>query len=343
MWRSWMIGFSVVMVVVVVAGCVDQPVLLSPPGSTARVSRLSELGIFVGPPAAQVPAPGFVPYEVVAPLYSDLASKQRFLYVPPGTTMRYDVDRWELPLGAMLVKTFYYPRDANRPDAGRQLIETRVLAREGHGLRAGTYLWNAAQDDAVASGGNLDVATSWLDENGADHEDHFHVPGTTQCQSCHDQHALGLRTRQMNRTVSIDGNEVDQIDRLVALGVLDGVAAVRAQLDDPFGSAPIERRARSYLDANCGHCHSPEGEASSTRLFLDRASDNPGICRHTARVGGSDRVVVPGRPEASVMLKRMRAGDPDLRMPRGPTHIPDARGLALLEQWIAGQTPAGCP
>jgi uncharacterized repeat protein (TIGR03806 family) len=306
----------------VAAGCVDAPVCMAPPGGGPLVERLSQLGLFTGPLAALQPAPGFVPYTVVAPLYSDLASKERLVYVPPGTQLGYSDDRWTLPPGAMLVKTFYFASAR-----GRQLIETRLLVRTGDGLRAGTYLWNAAQDDAVCSGGNVDVATD---------SGYFHVPGTSMCQECHDQHALGMRTRQLERG--------DQIDRLAALGIVGDVApAPRPALADPTGDAPVAERARSYLDANCGHCHNHDGEAAHTKLILDLESVDPGFCRHTSGVGGADRVIVPGHPEASAMLTRMRARDAMIRMPRGPTHIPDAQGLALLTEWIASLSPAGCP
>jgi uncharacterized repeat protein (TIGR03806 family) len=286
------------------------------------VTRLSQLGLFTGALAELTPAPGQVPYTVVAPLYSDGAAKERQLWVPPGSALGYDDERWTLPAGARVVKTFYFPRGA-----GRQIIETRVLEREGDGLRAGTYVWNAAQDEAVCSGGDLDVPT----ETG-----YFHVPGTSQCMECHDGHALGLRTPQL----AVAG----QIDHLAALGVVAGVAAEpRPALADPAGDAPLEARARSYLDANCSHCHNRDGEAAKTRLFLDRLSADPGLCRRTPEVGGATRVIVPGHPESSAMLARMRARDPMVRMPRGPTHVPDAQGLTLLSDWIGQLSPAGCP
>ena len=33
-------------------------------------------------------------------------------------------------------------------------------------------------------------------------------------------------------------------------------------------SKDINDRVRSYLDVNCGHCHSPTGNATSTGLYL---------------------------------------------------------------------------
>jgi len=325
------------------AGCVDQPVCMAPLGSTVQVQRLSQLGIFAGDLAQQTPAPGVTPYEVNVALYSDRAYKHRFAIVPAGAQLHFAPDRWELPLGTRLVKTFYYPTDMRDPSRGGQLIETRVLTREGDGLRAGTYVWNPEQTDAFCSGGNLDVPTHFTDLEGEAHLDHFHVPGTSQCQTCHDNLALGLRTRQMNKDGAFTDGSVNQIDHLHALGVLDSAPPERAKLVDPESDAPLDQRARAYLDANCGHCHRPGGQAAPTRLFLDLDSADPGICRHTPEVDGATRVIVPGHPESSELLARMRASDPFVRMPRGPTHIPDGLGLALLTQWIAAMTPMDCP
>jgi uncharacterized repeat protein (TIGR03806 family) len=325
-----------------VTGCVDQPVCMAPPGSTVQAQRLSELGIFAGDLVEQVPASGVVPYDVNVALYSDHAWKHRFAIVPAGAQLHFTPDRWALPLGTRLVKTFYYPSDMRDPDKGGRLIETRILTQEANGLRAGTYLWNAEQTDAQCSGGNLDVPTRWTDLDGEAHVDHFHVPGTSQCQTCHANLALGLRTRQMNRDGTFSDGSTNQIDHLIALGVLDAAPGERARLADPEGDAPLEARARAYLDANCGHCHRPDGVAASTRLFLDLESADPGICRATPEVDGATRVIVPGHPESSELLARMRSPDAFVRMPRGPTHLPDGVGLALLSHWIAAMAPAGC-
>ena len=323
-------------------GCqVDTANPIPAPGSSVAVDRLSQLGVFVGNVADQVPREDFHPYDVNASLYSDGASKFRFIYVPPGTQIHVNDDRWTIPVGAYLVKTFYFPRDARNPALGRRLIETRFLVRHSDGFVVSTYLWNDEQTDAIASGGNVDVPISWIDETGAEHDDHFHVPGTSQCQSCHSERALGLRTRQWApNTPETSG----QLERFVASGVLDSLPVIGNALEDPLGSAPLEARARSYLDANCAHCHAPDGSAASTDLYWDlehtTASTLP-LCRSTSKIDGTDQVIVPGNPAQSSFLARMRSGDPFLRMPRGPTHVPDGQGIAVLSAWVA-QMPASC-
>ena len=115
---------------------------------------------------------------------------------------------------------------------------------------------------------------------------------------------------------------------------------------DPFGGGPLEDRARAYLDANCAHCHGEGGSAAGTDLFWDRehtATRLLALCRSTTPISGSDRVIVPGHPEQSEFLERMQSGDPFVRMPRGPTHVPDGAGIAVLSHWVAGMRPRGCP
>src|SRR5882724_4171346 len=209
---------------------IDDANPIPPPGSTVPVDRLSELGIFEGDVAQQKPRADFFGYEVNVPLYSDGASKLRFVYVPPGSTLHATEDRWSVPTGSYLVKTFYYPKDARDPSLGRRLLETRFLLRQAGGFAYSVYLWNDEQTDAVASGGNLDIPVSWLDANGVQHDDAYHVPGITLCDSCHRGRALGLRTRQMSR-----GDETtadDQIAQLVSAGVLDLAPTERAPLVD---------------------------------------------------------------------------------------------------------------
>ncbi|MGB1556947.1 MAG: hypothetical protein ACPHCJ_04120, partial [Oceanococcaceae bacterium] len=114
----------------------------------------------------------------------------------------------------------------------------------------------------------------------------------------------------------------------------------------------IEVRARSYLEANCAHCHNPKGVAKSTRLNLDRwilsegqVSPRPvnrdyGICKSPVASGRGtgDRLydIVPGDPEASIMHFRLdNADDPAIRMPPIARSVRHDEGFALIEQWIA--------
>lgn len=326
--------------------CVDQANPIPGPGQSQPARRLSEMGIFVGPLAQLQPADGVLAYDVNVPLYSDGAEKQRFLWVPPGTQIHATDDRWDVPVGAYFIKNFYVPNDAGDPSRGIRLVETRFLVKQSDGLTPSTYVWNDEQTDAVVSGGNVDVPVRWIDGNGDLHDESFHVPGTSQCQDCHDDRDLGIRTRQMVRPGVYSDGTTDQISHLLAAKVLDAAPPPGLVLSDPFGDAPLDSRARSYLDANCAHCHATVGAAHTTGVFWDYdhtdAAHLP-LCRSTPTVAGNDHVIVPGHPEQSEFLSRMLSTDPWVRMPQGPVHVPDLAGIAVLSRWVRDMAPEGCP
>jgi len=318
--------------------CIDQPVEIAPRTGGPPTSRLSELGLFDDLPSLR-PAAGVVSYDVIAPLWSDGASKSRLIAAPTDHRLTAGDDRWEIPDGTYLVKTFFFPRDARDPSLGRQLLETRVIAFTTDSVAQATFVWNAEQTDAVSSGGNLDLAVRWIDETGAPREQTHHVPGTSQCGSCHrggsDSLALGIRTPEL----AIAG----QLDALVAAGVVDRAPPPTTPFVDPYGDAALDARATSYLEMNCAHCHSPGGEAASTKLDWRRDHVADAICRSTPSIAGRTRVIVPGAPGESALLARMTSTNPFQHMPRGPSHVPDDRAIAMLGAWISALSPAGCP
>jgi uncharacterized repeat protein (TIGR03806 family) len=318
---------------------------IAPPGSAEPVDRLSMLRIFQGDLAQMRPRADFVAYDVNVSAYADGATKRRLVHVPPGTHARITEDRWELPVGAYLVKTFSFPIDARIPTLGERLIETRFLVRTAEGFEASTYVWNDAQTDAVVSAGDLDVPVSWIDAQGKPHQQTYHVPGTSECESCHAGRPLGWRSRQLDRATTYADGTHDQISHLRALGIVEGALPAHLVLSASAGSASLDARARSYLDANCGHCHGVGGSAEGTGLFWGLEQTIPEKrpdCRATREVDGRDRVLVPGHPKASEFLARMRSSDPDVRMPRGPNQIVDRAGLELLTAWVASLLPVDC-
>jgi len=321
-----------------VTGCAGPLRAIAAPGLVTPVERLSQLGVFDGELARLVPRTGFVAYEVNAELYADGARKRRFVYVPEGLRIQTSFDRWQLPVGSYLVKTFSFPRDLRDPALGERPIETRFLVRTEHGFTASTYVWNEAGSDATASRGDLDVPVSWFDEQGVRQEQVFHVPGSSQCAACHAGRALGFRSRQLDRAFDYSDGTHDQIAHFVRIGLIDQAPPAHLLLSDPAGRAPLAARARSYLDANCGHCHSAGGSAEGSELYwdLEHTTDQElPSCRATRAIDGRDRVLVPGHPEQSEFLARMRTTNPRARMPRGPGKLPDRAGISLLSAWVA--------
>ncbi|MEJ2181835.1 MAG: hypothetical protein P8Y28_15795 [Gammaproteobacteria bacterium] len=111
-------------------------------------------------------------------------------------------------------------------------------------------------------------------------------------------------------------------------------------------SASHELRARSYLHANCAHCHQPNGNAPTpldlrftTPLSQMNACD---IDPLEGDLGISGiKILDPqgsfNQPN-SIMVTRMESLDTANRMPPLATDIVDVDALDVLKNWIDGLT-----
>ena len=318
-----------------------------------KCAALSDYGLFTGNGSTQEPVSGVYRYDVIAPLFADDAAKYRFIQLPPGAKARYaDGDVWELPVGTIVVKTFSYPRDARDPAQGERLIETRLLIQAPTEIVPITYVWNDAQTEAVREVAGQDVDVEWVDGTGGTRLTEYRIPNTNDCRRCHGVHDvewLGIRTRQLDRSSDAFAGE-NQIDALAARGFFESPPASgpRDHLVDPQdATAPIDLRARSYLDANCGHCHNKNAAADWSGLELDWGDRSPGVlgvCKAPSSAGdtGGHRFdIVPGKPEESVLLHRMQLTSSAYRMPEG-SRTPDAVGIAVVADWIKALPPDDC-
>jgi cytochrome c553 len=117
--------------------------------------------------------------------------------------------------------------------------------------------------------------------------------------------------------------------------ILCSAAAARAK-DAPNAAETrgidfFEAKIRPVLVANCYGCHSASGGKSEGGLLLDT--------RDKIRAGG-DRgpAVVPGDPQASVLLTAVSHADADLKMPPKKPRLPDA-AIADIRAWIQMGAP----
>ena len=109
-----------------------------------------------------------------------------------------------------------------------------------------------------------------------------------------------------------------------------------AAIDDR--SAPLEHRVRSYLDANCAHCHRPGGvrRRFDARYGADPASGLIGGDVANALGVHGARVFVAGDPSRSIAARRMTSTDPAARMPPLASNVVDERAASAIREWIAG-------
>jgi len=327
---------------------------------------------------------GVVPYDLNTPLFTDYAHKLRTIWMPKGTSAKYEpVDTLDFPVGTVISKTFYYPRaadgkfgdvmrndDYSRDFAGQgldlahvHLIETRILVHRKDGWAAIPYVWNDAQTEATLARTGavlpLTLVTTTAEAGVPAREDfNYVVPDESQCASCHAQdwidrkvHPIGPKARHINKDYLYADGEHNQLEHLAEVGYLSGLPALDkvardANWADP--KAPLDARARAYLDINCGHCHNPNGAANTTGLSLiyGTAEDHHlGICKPptAAGQGTGDHFfdIVPGKPDDSIIPFRLSSTEPGTMMPEIGRSTMHHEGVALIKAWIAA-LPGTC-
>lgn len=277
---------------------------------------LSELGLYRDMRDKTL-APDLLAYEPRYALFSDGASKRRFLRLPEGARIDSSVpDAWQFPVGTALFKEFA---------VGDKRIETRLLLRTGNGPRdyfMGAFVWNDDESDARFAPDGVRGA------RGTEHD----VPSVKNCFTCHQGepgHVLGL-------------SAIQQTD-LPADLLSD---ALPGDIQTP-GDA-VTSTALGYLHANCAHCHNPNGSArpdSDMDLRLrvaDRTVEGTAAYRTTVRQPlqsfrdpNLGFRVIPGDPEASALLHRMAERGSDRQMPPLGTKRIDPDGLNQVRAFIA--------
>jgi uncharacterized repeat protein (TIGR03806 family) len=313
--------------------------------------KLSEWRLFVGKPASLQPNRGVVPYDVSTPLFSDYASKHRFVWMPPGTSAVYnETESFDFPVGTIFSKTFAFPVDRGAGNPRRErLIETRLLVHTRSGWVGLPYVWNKEETEAVLEVAADPTVVEWTHPSGAHYTINYTIPNTNQCKECHNRSKamvpLGPKARNLNKDYPYADGPANQLAYWTRIGYLRGApspdqAPKAAVWDDPM-SGSLDARARAYLDVNCGTCHNPSGSASNTGLYLTIGETDPlrlGVCKVPVSAGqGSGDLrfgIVPGSPNASILVHRMASTAPKVMMPEIGRTVAHEEGVALIAQWV---------
>ena len=252
------------------------------PRSEAFPDSLLAYGLYEEPLSSLRPAAGVIPYELSSELFTDYAFKQRLMMIPEGNSITTtDNTTFEFPEGTILAKTFYYPSDMRDTAGPRRVIETRLLIRTEGRWNVATYLWNADQTDATLLLTGTTTESSWVDETGRSRTTDYVVPHEGECVTCHQSGGssvfIGPTLGNLNRNVTRSGDEVNQLEYLVAEGVLDSADWTSAPSvpDYEDSDLSLDSRARAYLDINCAHCHNPGGWDEASRPDLDLRFETP--------------------------------------------------------------------
>ncbi len=309
-------------------------------------SRLSETGAFSNL-ATLVPAPGLVPYDVTSPLWSDASVKSRWMAIPSPAHIEFSTNgEWRFPEGSVFVKHFELGIDDQNP-ATRRRLETRILVRDTNGyVYGGTYKWRSDQSDAdlLVSGLTepIAIATAFGTRTQT-----WTYPSRQDCLSCHTGPAggvLGIKTRQSNRDFHYDATGLtdNQLRAWNHIGLFSP-ALVESQITGyphlvnvTNASASLDFRVRSYLDANCSHCHRPGGVRSSWDARFDTPLEQQGIVNgpvvDTLNIVGA-RVIIPGDLSRSLLHHRLGSLGV-IKMPPLAKNVLDAPAIATVTEWI---------
>ena len=311
-------------------------------------AKLSEFGFFLDD-SAQIPHENVIPYELISTLFSDYSYKQRWVYVPNNKKAQYE-ENWvfNFPVGSALIKTFYYPVDERNPDLGMNLLETRLLLRKENGWEAVSYAWNEEQNEAYKKIAGKTINVSWTDFMGNDRDVRYRVPNVNQCQECHESNKrvipIGPKARNLNFNIYYSDieKELNQLQYWFQMGLIDYPIVIdKTAVDWIDHTQSLDRRARSYLDINCGHCHSESGNAASSGLYLNLKESRDrhlGVYKKPVAAGrgsgGKLYSIVPGKPEDSILLFRMKSKDPGIMMPESGRALNHDEGINLIHDWI---------
>lgn len=302
-------------------------------GANTFPQLLSETGCF-DPADPTQSLPGVIPYTVNATLWSDGATKRRWMALPDGEQIQIGADGdWHFPVGSVLIKEF---SSKGRP------FETRLFIRHSDGDWAGySYEWNDAGTDAklLPAGKTKQINTdlTWT------------FPSPAQCLQCHTTTAgdtLGPENTQLNGDFHYpsSGLTANQLLTLDHIGLLQGglptaPADLQALSDISDLTRPVTLRARSYLHANCSFCHRPGGLTPAQEDFRYSVSiDAMNSCNLPPLLddfGLLDALLLyPGNPSKSIISLRMHALD-GKRMPPIGTDIVDTVAASVIDAWIS--------
>ena len=300
-----------------------------------------------GPPGLYVegsctkPADGVLPYQPAYELWSDGAEKERFVYLPPGTTIdTSNPDRWAFPVGTRLYKTFAL--------AGKRL-ETRLIEKvsPAPGVASWTFASYAWSEDQRAA--TLAPAAGVPDALGTSHD----IPSQAQCRTCH---SLSASLDAINGFGAIQLNHPGPGVTLRALlreERLANGASGTPNVTLEGATIPGDETAQAalgYVHANCGNCHggpTPRAGLSlwsqvGTANVSDTAAFKTAVCQlltvWRGRVNAEGlpylRRIDAGHADTSGIVGRMSVRGTRDQMPPIGTELLDADGLVAVSNWI---------
>lgn len=275
------------------------------------------------------PKAELVEFEINATPWQPGVQSRRWISLPSESSITFRPDgEWEFPNGTTVIQ--HFTLDGGTLDGSS--FETHVFWFNGpRRVRAGAYRWNGTDTEAtlVADGEFIPLP--------GQEKRHWFTPGSEPNLNLDlvvTGFVLPLNTRQVNRDYQLEkwnrngwfNPALTNITNLPQLANLDDTDASR------------ELRVRSFLDANCAACHRPDGssrgnfEATFNTPLNAQNLINGSLVAGDLGIMGA-KVIVPGHPDKSILLQRVKRTD-FFRMPPFVLSDDPSPLVPLLEEWI---------
>jgi hypothetical protein len=301
-------------------------------GPSGAPALLACTGLYSDWPSRTI-ASTAVAYDPGLHLWSDGATKSRYIALPPGNQIdTSNMDEWTFPVGTKVWKEFVV--------AGKK-VETRYLLKDANGSWTyTTYQWSPDQTAAT------ELTTGATNVNGTGYE----IPPLEECRLCH-----------MGRLDFVLGFEAIALSSPLATGLtMNALVAQQAITSPPAAPLTIPGDATAsaalgWLHANCGTaCHNSSHYALAgmtgffMRLEAAKLSSVQTTDTYVTGVnatatfkepdGGSLLRIAPGDPADSCVVFRDGYRDvagEKIQMPPIDTHVVDSTDLAVVKSWIS--------
>jgi hypothetical protein len=250
---------------------------------------------------------GKIPFEPQYPLWTDGATKRRWIHLPRGTAIdASQPDAFAFPPGTRIWKEFGYERP----------VETRFIERLPDGSwRFAAYAWNAEGTEATLAPEH----GQWVIPATAGIQFRYAIPSRADCLACHEGPAvpvIGFSALQLSAGLR------DLVERGLVRNLPKRLLESPPQIAAP---SAVTRAGLGYLHGNCGHCHNAHAlPGTGLALFHEAAHPAESTARALASLAGREREV----------LRRIASRNPMVRMPPLGTQIHDDEGIALVERWL---------
>lgn len=320
--------------------------------SRVPYQKLSDYHFFVDDIKDLKPNNKVLPYQPASELFTDYASKSRFVWMPVGSKANITNPHQiaNLPIGAVLIKNFYYTH--LMPNNHRRVIETRLLIHTNNGWQPFTYVWNSTQTEAFLNDDGEMVHLEWKKTPTETIHIDYEIPSKQMCFECHHKNfnsdeliPIGIKPYHLNYNYPYSDGLKNQWQKWQETGYLNppSITFGESAINYKNTVEDLSKRVRSFFDINCAHCHRIDASAGLLPLKfsfpLTATYDGLGVCDDRILPGINpdffgQHYILPNHPELSLIYHKMNINTSGLLMPPVGRSIINQEALNMMHQWI---------